>query len=369
VDITACTDAHIVVMTTNGSAPDLIAESIIMFVFALLKKVPEKECSEEWASDAEGSRNSWRKRLALQGKSPRGMTVGFVGFDAIALEVIRMLQPFGIGKIYVYVREIETLEEGMTPTEKACVTNPFFAQALHMYGKSRIEVAALASLLPMSDIVTVHCCSTDKGCFCLIDLDMISLMKKDSILINAAHGGGVVDEDSLYVALHDSNIAGAAIDCWTIQPPEVATMERFASLENAMVSGGNISHCPELFRSMMDALWLGISDLAAGVIPSRTTVLNPEVLHTPEFKLKLHKVFSRLPHGDVHQEPSGGIRGSAAGTRDGTPRAHLGRSQSGTPKSGSPRRIGASLGGTPRKIGASLSGTPRKSTPREGAGF
>ena len=48
---------------------------------------------------------------------------------------------------------------------------------------------------------------------------MLSLMKPDAILINAARGG-LLDEDALKQMLMSGKLSGAALDVFSIEPPE-----------------------------------------------------------------------------------------------------------------------------------------------------
>jgi len=74
-----------------------------------------------------------------------------------------------------------------------------------------IELVDLDSLMSKSDVVTLHCLSSDPGYKGLIDLDALAQMKRTALFINAAGGGGVVDETSLYAALKDEAII---FDCF-----------------------------------------------------------------------------------------------------------------------------------------------------------
>ena len=75
----------------------------------------------------------------------------------------------------------------------------------------------LTEMLPEVDILTLHTPLTDHTRN-LIDRRAIALMKPSAFIINAARGG-IVDETALAEALKSGNIAGAAIDVLSSEPP------------------------------------------------------------------------------------------------------------------------------------------------------
>jgi glycerate dehydrogenase len=76
---------------------------------------------------------------------------------------------------------------------------------------------ALEYLLREADIVSLHCPLTAKTGN-LIDAHSLSLMKPTAFLINTARGP-LVDEAALIIALRRKEIAGAALDVITKEPP------------------------------------------------------------------------------------------------------------------------------------------------------
>jgi D-3-phosphoglycerate dehydrogenase len=75
----------------------------------------------------------------------------------------------------------------------------------------------LKTLLENSDFVTCHVPLTEKTKH-LINSETLSYMKPTSFLINTSRGE-IVDEESLFVALSENRIAGAALDVFEIEPP------------------------------------------------------------------------------------------------------------------------------------------------------
>lgn len=72
------------------------------------------------------------------------------------------------------------------------------------------------TLLAESDFLSLHCPLTDRTRD-LMDKEAFSKMKKSSILINVARGP-VVNQEALYEALENNEIAGAGLDVLTKEP-------------------------------------------------------------------------------------------------------------------------------------------------------
>ena len=84
-------------------------------------------------------------------------------------------------------------------------------------GTTSAERRALDGLLPEADVVSLHCQlspQTDK----LINAERLALMKSSALLINTARGG-LIDEVALVTALNGGQIAGAALDTLSVEPP------------------------------------------------------------------------------------------------------------------------------------------------------
>ncbi len=75
----------------------------------------------------------------------------------------------------------------------------------------------LAALLPQADVLSLHCPLTPETRN-LIDAKALRRMKRSAFLINTARGG-IVDEPALATALRQGQIAAAAIDVLSTEPP------------------------------------------------------------------------------------------------------------------------------------------------------
>ena len=138
--------------------------------------------------------------------------------------------------------------------------------------------------LARSTFLTVHIPLTDKSAN-LIDKDRLLKMPKGSYLVNCARGG-IVDEESLFDALKNQQIAGAALDCFEDEP--VTERHRFGELENVILAPHSIAWTAELFRDIGRTACQSMLDLSHGRRPAG--VLNPELLDRPSYRAKWSRV-------------------------------------------------------------------------------
>jgi glycerate dehydrogenase len=118
-----------------------------------------------------------------------GKTLGIVGFGHLGQGVAKIAEAFGM-KIIIAKRDSNDQRDG------------------------RVDMDLL---LQTSDVITLHCPLTDETRD-LIDRAALQAMKSTAVLINVARGG-VVNEQDLADALRDGQIAGAATDVLTEEPP------------------------------------------------------------------------------------------------------------------------------------------------------
>ena len=119
-----------------------------------------------------------------------GKTLGIVGYGELGKAVAKLAEAFGMRVL------IGSLAN--RPTDATRVP--------------------LAELLPQVDFLSLHCPLTDETRD-LIGATEFSLMKKSAFLINCARGG-LVNEPALADALRQGQIAGAATDVLTVEPPQ-----------------------------------------------------------------------------------------------------------------------------------------------------
>jgi phosphoglycerate dehydrogenase-like enzyme len=250
VDVSACTEANVVLFITAGAVDRPVAEATVGWMIALAHQVRAK--------DQLVRTGQWDDRSRYMGRELRDRTFGAIGLGGIGRATIGLLRGFGMNPPLAFDPHVD----------------PAAAESLG------VRLVPLDELLQQADFVSIHCPLTDstRG---LLGARELSLMKPTAYLLNTARGG-IVDEDALYQVLLERRIAGAALDCFAEEP--VVKPHRFGTLENVLLAPHSIAWTEELFRDIGRAACQGMLDLALGSVPNG--VVNREVLDRPGFVAK-----------------------------------------------------------------------------------
>jgi phosphoglycerate dehydrogenase-like enzyme len=240
VDQAAATDHGIVV--ANAQTDENItgmAEATVLLMLAALY-------------DLNGAQERIRRGLwrppQLKASQLRDKTVGLIGLGRIGRETARLLAPWGATLQYSARRDGDLT--GLPPMQ-------------------RVD---LDTLMRTSDVVVVLTSLNDstRG---LINAQKLRLMKPSAILINTARGA-IVEEAALADALQRKAIAGAALDCFAVEPlPQDSPLRR---LPNVILTPHMIGHTIEAHHSLEVATRQNLGLIFAGKPPRY--VVNPAVL-------------------------------------------------------------------------------------------
>ena len=166
--------------SAKGAYAQPVAEHALALALALLRVLPKRVRATSWAELQEG-------------RSLYGLNVVIVGAGGIALELIRLLEPFGV--------HITIVRRSTDPVPGAERTVPS---------------ARLADVLPDADVVIVAAALTS-GTRHLFGAPEFAAMKPEAYLVNVARGAHV-DPDALLTALRSGTIAGAGLDVTEPEP-------------------------------------------------------------------------------------------------------------------------------------------------------
>jgi len=183
VDVQAATRRGIVVTNTPGANSVAVAELAIALMLALGRRI----CGVDQATRS----GEWPR---YSGVGLKGKTVGLVGFGAIGREVASRLKAFGC---------------------RIVVTDPYVVpDCADAYSA---QLVPLEGLLASSDFISLHA-SLNASTSHLVDHGFLKKMKKGAFLVNTARGE-LIDEGALCDALAKGHLAGAALDCFSEEPP------------------------------------------------------------------------------------------------------------------------------------------------------
>jgi D-3-phosphoglycerate dehydrogenase len=238
VDVDAATAKGIMVTNTPGANSAAVAELTIAFILSLARHIIR-------ANEAV-RRGGWP---VLDGVGIRGKTIGLIGFGSVGREVARRLKSFDC-RLLAFDPYVET-------------------QVADEYGASLVSLETLAS---EADFVSLHAPATE-ATVGMINEGFLLLMKKGAFLINTARGD-LVDEQALIAALESGRLQGAALDCFSREPPD--RNGRLFQLPSVVVTPHTAAHTDDAMNQMG---WIALGCCLAalrGETPDH--IVNPEVL-------------------------------------------------------------------------------------------
>ncbi len=248
IDMDAATAAGILVVVTPGANTLSVAEHAVAMMMMFSKDI--LFCDRELRKGNFQVRNRY-KAFELDKKQ-----LGLIGLGNIGKETARLAAGLGMSvSVYDPVVPAEEIKaQGYTP------------------------VADLDDVFKLADILSIHVPFHDSTHNLIGELEL-GLMKRDALLVNCSRGG-IVDEEALYDALISGEIAGAALDVFSVEPP---------SADNKLFSLDNVIVTPHMAAQTQEAVSRMASRCAEGVMAviqgeRWPYVVNPEAYEHPRWK-------------------------------------------------------------------------------------
>ncbi len=211
VDIDACTRRGIVVTTTGEANSQSVSELAIGMMLYLGRFIRR--------ANADMDAGLW-ERTSLVGTELFQKTLGIVGLGRVGTRLAKHANGF----------DMEVL---------VCDPN-LDADTVAKHGAKQVD---LQTLLAQSDYVSLHLPLSPETRH-IIGAQELSQMKESAILINCARGG-IVDEDALYTALVEKQIAGAGIDVFEKEPLPAG---------HPLIGLDNVCHSPHIAGQTAESL-------------------------------------------------------------------------------------------------------------------
>jgi D-3-phosphoglycerate dehydrogenase len=189
IDLNAATERGVIVVNAPLGNTISAAEHTIALMLALARHVPE--------ADASLRGGEW-KRSKFVGVELRGKTLGVVGLGQVGSEVARRGKGLDMHVI---------AHDPFVSPERASVLGVDLAESLD-------------GVLAQADFVTLHTVLTAQTRHLIGDAQ-IARMKPSARLVNTARGD-LVDIAALVRALDEARLAGAALDVFPEEPPDMA---------------------------------------------------------------------------------------------------------------------------------------------------
>lgn len=187
IDVEEATHHGIAVLNTPEGNTTSAAEHTIGMMMALSRNIPQ--------ACAAMKTGKW-SRSAFTGTEVRGKVLGIIGLGKIGREVARRARGLDM--------TVVCYDPMISPT------------AAETTGA---QLLPLDAVLEQSDYLTLHIPS-NAHTYHLLDRDRLSRCKPGIRIINCARGE-IIDSDALLEALNSGQVAGAALDVFEAEPPDM----------------------------------------------------------------------------------------------------------------------------------------------------
>jgi D-3-phosphoglycerate dehydrogenase / 2-oxoglutarate reductase len=222
IDLEAARSRDIIVLNTPTSTSIAVAELTLALMLSLARSIPR--------ADAAMKSGEWIKK-SLPGVELFRKTLGILGMGNIGKEVAQRAAAFGMSVIAYdpLISDFEIRQRGAEPVP-------------------------LPDLYSRSDFISIHVPLTPetRG---MIGKQVIQEMKKGVRLICDARGG-VIDEEALLEALESGQVAGAALDVFSKEPPG----------KTELVAHPNLIATPHIGAQTEEAQIRAAEDIAAEML-------------------------------------------------------------------------------------------------------
>jgi D-3-phosphoglycerate dehydrogenase len=230
VDIEAATDCNVVVCGVKGPQDRFVAEHTIAFMGALAKQF--------FYLDNETRRGSFKSRFEYRPLGLAGKKVGLIG----------------LGRIGRIVAEISIKGFGM----EVWAYDPYI-EPKAVEGTDIVLCEDMEEVIRTADFLSLHVPLTEKTKG-LMGPKHFDLMKPTAFIINTSRGE-MIQEAALVEALKNERIAGAGLDVFEKEPPDV---------QNPLFGLSNVIVTPHTAALTKDA----VAKLAEGAAENALNVLN-----------------------------------------------------------------------------------------------
>jgi D-3-phosphoglycerate dehydrogenase len=238
IDLDAATRAGVMVVNAPTGNTIAAAEHTMALMLALLRRIP--------AADASVKSGEW-ERAAYTGQELRGKTLGVIGLGKIGKAVARRAGGFEM---------------------RVLASDPYLTE--DQVSEHGARLVGMPELLHRSDVITVHTPLTPqtRG---LLGRAQLEATKRGAFVLNVARGG-IVDEAALADALTSGQLAGAAVDVYSVEP---------MAHDNPLRTAPNVVLTPHLGASTAEAQDRVGVEMAEQVAMALSGVTPPYAINAP----------------------------------------------------------------------------------------
>jgi D-3-phosphoglycerate dehydrogenase len=222
IDLTAARGHGVTVVNAPKSTSLAVAELAVGMMFALARMLPK--------ADSTMKQGQWIKKQ-LEGIELNGKTLGIVGMGNIGTALAQRAAALGMHVIGFdnLVSSVDIKKRGAEPV-------------------------SLADLYARSDFISFHLPLTPES-KTMINGQAFAQMKRGVRIVDAARGG-IIDETALLAALESGQVAAAALDVYSAEPPGLT----------ALVAHPNVVATPHIGAQTAEAQDRAAEDIASEVL-------------------------------------------------------------------------------------------------------
>lgn len=237
IDLDYCQQNEIAVCNARHYAGASLPEHVLLLMLALRRNL------QAYVVDVNAGEWQQAKQFCLLDHpihDLRGTTLGIIGYGFLGQAVGKLSRAVGM-KLLIAERKDAT--------------------------SIRPERVSFDEVFKNSDVITLHCPLTDETRN-LIDQQELATMKREALLINTARGG-LVNESALLKALREDEIAGAAFDVLSEEPPRHGNALLEAQLPNLIVTPHIAWASREAMQTLADQLVASLEAFVRGEMLNR----------------------------------------------------------------------------------------------------
>lgn len=239
VDTEYAKEKGIVVTNAAGYSTPSVAQHTFSLILELIHRTADHS---NWAKTNWSGHSDFSFGLKPYGEL-NNKTMGIIGFGTIGKAVGNIAQAFGM-KVLAKAR------------------------SSHDDWPNWATSADIDEIIAGSDVISLHCPLTPETEH-LVNAQFLKTMKSSALLINTGRGP-LIDERALASALENDEIAGAALDVLSTEPP---------SAENPLLSAKNCLITPHIawasFESRKRLMGIITENLRAYMLGESENVVNP----------------------------------------------------------------------------------------------
>ncbi len=208
VDTKAATEGGIYVTNTPGANAQSVAELVLGLIISFRRRIAE--------ANSLVRQGRWEQARTL-GRELKGRRLGLVGYGNIGQTLARLASALGMEVV-------------------------FWSRSPHSPSQRGVAQVSLEEVFATADVVSLHVALTTETAG-LVGRKLLSLMRKDALLVNTARGA-LIAQDDLLQALQEGWFAGAALDVFEQEP--LPTNSPFLRMTNVILTphmGGSTVEC------------------------------------------------------------------------------------------------------------------------------